>query len=614
VSALPARVTESWHGVSTKYVGLKLASAFGILLATLIAVGFFGLRRMDQSNAELQEVLDKNWSKVQLAREALSYSSQNSRITMQVFFLEDKQQIPPLLETRSQNTQSITSLLAKIDPLCESQEEKDALAKVKNARAPYVASYLRALHLLLDENRAQAGRTLMAQETTPDLFRYHAAWNDFLGLEMQRMDRAVDETREHFIRARKFSLAMIVLAVAVTAGTAVFVTLRMMRELKVRIQAECEIKNLNEALESRVAERTYQLEQAEVRLRSSLEAMEQYNKDIVGVNELIQLMQSCLTLEEAYAQAAKVLPRFFKAGALMMLNRSRNMLDSVAAWGSVSTQRGPFPPDSCWALRRGRAHVAEPANFGLFCAHLDEPGTANHLCLPMIAQGDSLGILYVQDPSPDAATSLSEHTYKFAVMLAEQMSLAFANLLLRETLKYQSVCDPLTGLFNRRYMEESLERELLRAARTGKPVALLMIDVDHFKQFNDSLGHEAGDILLREAAALFSRHIRGGDIACRYGGEEFLLILADAGIDAAYQRAETLRESVCNLQISHRGQTLRKVSISVGIAAFPNHGELAQQIINAADAALYRAKHNGRDQVVIAGANQEALASAPGSR
>ncbi len=370
-------------------------------------------------------------------------------------------------------------------------------------------------------------------------------------------------------------------------------------DMKTRIRAEREVKELNAALEQRVAERTQELAVAEDQLRSSLAGLQEYTNEIEGVNELVELLQSCLTLEEAHSQVARVLPRFFPVGALLMLNASRNLLDSVAAWGSASTKPGPFPPDGCWALRRGRAHLVQANNFGLLCGHVDQTSAAS-LCIPLMAQGEYLGVLHLQDPALSADPQIVQRKQKFATTLAEQMSLAFANLMLRETLKYQSVRDSLTGLFNRRHMEESLARELLRAARNGKPVAVLMIDLDHFKRFNDSAGHEAGDALLRELGSLLSSNIRGGDIACRYGGEEFLIILVDAALQFAHQRAEALKEQVRNMQIHHRGQMLHQVTVSIGVAGFPDHGTSAQQIINLADKALYKAKTSGRNRVVLA--------------
>jgi diguanylate cyclase (GGDEF)-like protein len=306
---------------------------------------------------------------------------------------------------------------------------------------------------------------------------------------------------------------------------------------------------------------------------------------------------------------ALVLPRFFPAGELLMLNPSRNLLDSVAVWGSASTTQGPFAPDTCWALRRGAAHLVQFDNFALLCGHVDQTSRAGHLCVPLVGQGESLGVLYIQIPAHSADTVALQRMQRFAVSVAAQISLAFANLMLRETLKYQSVRDPLTGLFNRRHMEEFLARELLRANRNHKPLTVLMIDLDHFKQFNDSFGHEAGDTLLREVGALFISQIRGGDIACRYGGEEFLIILMDTNLDAARQRAETLKGQVRSLQVHHRGQTLRQVTVSIGVAAYPDHGTSAQEMINAADKALYRAKSSGRDRIVVADAVTDVVAA-----
>jgi diguanylate cyclase (GGDEF)-like protein len=588
----------------TNHVGTKLGLAFGVLIA-MIAIGFFVLRRIDQTNANLLNDLADQRVKLQLAREALAYSSQNSRITMEIFLLSDQRNIPPLLATRAANTQSITELISRIERECDSPAEKQSLAAVKDARAPYVQSYLRALHVLLDEHNVEAARSIMVQETTPALFKYHAAWAAFLKLEMDEIDRAAGASRAQYAKTRAFALRMIVLAILIAATIAVTVTRKMVGEITTRMKAEHEVRALNAGLEFKVVKRTEELEQAQNQLRSSLADLQQYTGEIESVNELIQWLHSCQTLEEAHRQVALVLPRFFPAGQLLMLNPSRTLLDSVAVWGSASMTPGPFSSDTCWALRRGAAHLVQPENLASLCGHVDPASRAGHLCVPLVGQGASLGVLYIQFPANPADPSALQRMRQFAVTVAAQMSLAFANLMLRETLKYQSVRDPLTGLFNRRHMEEFLARELLRANRNHKPLAVFMADLDHFKQFNDSFGHEAGDMLLREVGALFLSQIRGGDIACRYGGEEFLIILMDAKLDAARQRAETLRELVRGLQVHHRGQVLRQVTISVGIAAYPDHGTTAQEMINAADKAMYRAKSSGRNRIVVADAAVE---------
>ena len=177
-----------------------------------------------------------------------------------------------------------------------------------------------------------------------------------------------------------------------------------------------------------------------------------------------------------------------------------------------------------------------------------------------------------------------------------QDALLKSQALLRE----QSVRDHLTGLFNRRYMEETLERELLRAARKQLSLGIIMLDVDEFKHFNDTYGHAAGDLILRELGSLLLRQVRGEDVACRYGGDEFMLILPDASREVTRERAERICAYARQLRLQFEGQSLAAVGLSLGVAVFPEHGAASTGVLRAADAALYRAKHEGRGRVVVA--------------
>jgi diguanylate cyclase (GGDEF)-like protein len=185
--------------------------------------------------------------------------------------------------------------------------------------------------------------------------------------------------------------------------------------------------------------------------------------------------------------------------------------------------------------------------------------------------------------------------------MSEHIAMALSNLRLHETLRSQSIRDPLTGLFNRRFMEESLELEIRRAARNQRPLGMIMVDLDHFKYFNDNFGHEAGDLLLKELGALLKGNIRGEDIACRYGGEEFTLILPEGTGAVTRQRAEFFRDAIQRLDVHFRGLPLGKITASMGVAVFPDHGRSAKELIEAADKALYRSKSDGRDRVTLAG-------------
>ena len=183
---------------------------------------------------------------------------------------------------------------------------------------------------------------------------------------------------------------------------------------------------------------------------------------------------------------------------------------------------------------------------------------------------------------------------------AGQIGLSIANIKLRDALRTQSIRDALTGLYNRRHLEEILEREIRRSARAQQHLGIIVIDLDHFKSFNDPYGHDAGDAVLCETGLSLTSGIRAEDFVCRYGGEEFVVVLPTANLEAARARAETLRLKMKELTILHQGKSMGMITISAGVAVFPDHGTTPREVIAAADAALYEAKRNGRDQVAVA--------------
>jgi diguanylate cyclase (GGDEF)-like protein len=335
-------------------------------------------------------------------------------------------------------------------------------------------------------------------------------------------------------------------------------------------------------------------------VRLSQERLEQRSRELDLLNRMGELLQACVTEDEAYAVVGRFVGQFFPdyAGAVFVMSASRNVVEARAVWGiTPSPEWSIFKPEECWALRRGRIHVVESTGAGLLCSHLPQPHPSAYLCIPLIAQGESLGVLYLG--ARTSADARSESHQRLASTVADQLGLAVANLKLRETLRNQSIRDPLTGLFNRRYLEETLERELRRAERSHGALGIVMLDLDRFKQFNDTFGHEVGDVLLREMGRLLQTAVRGGDVACRYGGEEFVLVLPDAEAEVTRQRAERICDAVKHLYISHQGQSVGSVSVSAGVAAFPAHGTTAEALVQAADAALYRAKAEGRDRVIV---------------
>jgi diguanylate cyclase (GGDEF)-like protein len=322
------------------------------------------------------------------------------------------------------------------------------------------------------------------------------------------------------------------------------------------------------------------------------------NAELNLLNETNDLLQACLTVEEAHKVIAQVVPRLFPhaSGGVFAIASDRTLVASIAAWGTAFSSQKVFALDECFALRRGQMYLAENTRCGL-CQHLLSSLPVEYICVPMMAQGEVLGLLYLSYLEKGKLTSAKQ---RLAVKVAANLALALANLKLREILQNQSVRDPLTDLFNRRYLEATLEREVRRGEREQRPVGIIMLDVDRFKQVNDTFGHPTGDTLLRELGKFLKEQIRAGDIACRYGGEEFMLILPAAPLEAVQQRAECIREAVKWLQLKHQHQLLDPITLSLGVAAFPYHGSTTQELIQAADAALYRAKTEGRDRVVTA--------------
>ncbi len=340
-----------------------------------------------------------------------------------------------------------------------------------------------------------------------------------------------------------------------------------------------------------------QLASYNAQLSSKVAELQRHADELRQLNELSDLLQACRSAEEAYNVMVGAMQQLFAgdSGALAIFKASQNFLEVVASWGDAPRDL-VFRPDECWGLRRGRVHLVQPGS-DIRCAHSDAQATSSCLCVPMMANGESLGVLQILHGAPEP---FPEAKQRLAQAVAGQFELALASLRLQETLRNQSIRDPLTGLFNRRYMEESLEREVHRAVRNGYPLAILMLDVDHFKRFNDTFGHDAGDALLREVGQLLQSQIRGDDIACRYGGEEFTIVLVNVTPEIAQRRAEALRQAVKRLQVRHLRQALGPISISIGIAHCPEHGREVAPLLRRADAALYRAKHEGRDRVIVA--------------
>ncbi len=349
-------------------------------------------------------------------------------------------------------------------------------------------------------------------------------------------------------------------------------------------------------------ENTLQL--ASEKLAVMVNWLEGRNRDISVLNEMGKMLEGCRSPEEAHAvvssQMGKMIPGH--TGRLYLFDADRRRLETGASWGADPGLADSFLPEECKAIQSGRIHTVEAGTSESYCPHLNNPSGEDliYLCIPLISQGEAIGVLHLRGRRGEGADSLNDMKQQLANMAADHISLTLANLTLRETLRAQSIRDALTGLFNRRHLEESLHFELARTKRRGTTLGVIMMDVDRLKHINDTFGHEAGDLVLQVLGRWLQSNVRVGDISCRYGGDEFVLILPDASLEDTTQRARQICEGIRSLNFEHQGRWLGIMSISVGVAGFPTHGGTRDELLAAVDAALYKAKGQGRNCVVVA--------------
>lgn len=356
-------------------------------------------------------------------------------------------------------------------------------------------------------------------------------------------------------------------------------------------------KKIKEELEQRVEERTAELS-------SYIDKLEQRNVRESLFLEMGELLQMCRNTTESFAVVDKFVGRFFAghAGALFLFDKTRSRLEEIVSWGAAGGSETVFDRNDCWALRQGKLYAVGEDNRRLPCNHVHPREHLTYLCVPLIALGEVLGLLHIRPSRNGKDGNLidEEALQGLATTFTNHLGLSLANLNLQDKLRDQSIKDPLTGLYNRRFMAEFAEQEIRKIKRHNGPLSLFLIDVDNFKKFNDTHGHDAGDRVLKELAIHFGSYCRESDIACRYGGEEFVIVLPvcqqDDGVAIARRLCEGVREQ---LHVAYGNQILA-VTISIGVASSPSHGQTVEDVIKAADTALYEAKRAGRNRVAVA--------------
>lgn len=501
-----------------------------------------------------------------------------------------------LLSGRAPYLQPYYTALAKIQQsrtalgsaLSQDSSALAALDVLDKAIAAKLQDLDRSVSLKSDGRSSEAVEMILTDTGNQTMNAVRAALRD-LGTDQVRRTSQVQAKIEQEIRNYYLTL-----------GVSILVNLLLLVGLIQRLR--------NAAIQTDAAQQ--KLDERNAELSRLLAAAATRNEQVQGLSELSRFLQSCTDMNEAASLLKQHLPPLMRAanGALYLAESEQEPLRQAFTWGDKSFVES-FEPHECWAARL-RQPFRQPFETGsASCAHLQSEYAIAHnnnniQCLPLMVYGELLGIAVLEaDIAKDPQESLEiEGSRRFEL---EQIGVCIGNLKLRESLRQASIRDVLTGLYNRRFFDESAQREMMRAIRHQANgdyagLALLMIDIDHFKRFNDQHGHEVGDQVLREVAQVLQSQTRGSDVAARYGGEEFIIVLADITDQLALERAQRVRQEVEQLVLRPSGKDVGTVTVSIGLAQFPLHGNTVDALLLAADKALYEAKSAGRNRVVVA--------------
>ena len=371
------------------------------------------------------------------------------------------------------------------------------------------------------------------------------------------------------------------------------------------ITSEDELGRLSQGLDEAsklLIARESDLREAKEELNLRFTELTERNQQIMLLNQLSAALQQCESTEEIVdvVKTKAALLAGNSSGILYLIDEKTQLHKVVGAWGNKTEFTDSFTHRSCHVPKQGQYYVYKPQDKNVYCSHIGSAAPVASLCCSLETQDTVLGLLHVTHHR-----ALSEGERQVFGAIADRAALSLANLKLRDTLVNQAIRDSLTGLYNRRYLEGALERELRHAERQKKSFGVIALDIDHFKQFNDTYGHDAGDEVLRAFGNLLNTSFRGEDLACRLGGEEFIVVLPGATLTQSIQSAERLVEQVRNMRVTLPGGLLEMITISSGVAIYPDHGNSIKTLLRKADAALYQAKHNGRDRVEVSTAPPE---------
>ncbi|MEH2333657.1 diguanylate cyclase domain-containing protein [Nostoc sp.] len=342
------------------------------------------------------------------------------------------------------------------------------------------------------------------------------------------------------------------------------------------IEAQRSLTDLNRQLEEKTLE------------------LEAKKRELIYLSDMADMLYSCEFEDEVYQVVALTCSKLFPnmSGCINIIANSKNYVQINSTWGSQRSSKEVFLLSDCWALRRGKLNLFSPCNAGLMCSHLIPPVSGAHLCVPLFGQGEVIGILHI-----NALEEISREEQQITEIIARTLGIALNNLSIKQRLTYDSLRDGMTQLFNQSYMQNITEQRLAEAERSGQPLSVIFLDIDNFKSYNSHYGHMTANIVLQELAKLLLKSISSFDIACRWGGEEFVIVMPNMMLETLRKRVEQLRVDVEQMQLKDGDQILKSITASFGIAV-SEPGITVKDFLNRANQAMLEAKRTGKNRIM----------------
>lgn len=347
--------------------------------------------------------------------------------------------------------------------------------------------------------------------------------------------------------------------------------------------------DITESIEAQrsLADLNQQLEEKTLKLEAK-------KRVLIYLSDMADMLYSCESEDDVYQVVALTCSHLFPnmSGSIYIIPNSKNYVEMKSLWGSEQSSKEIFLQSECWAFRRGKFNLLSPPHSGLICSHLIQPVSGAHLCVPLLGQGEIVGILHIYTPE-----EISLEDQGITEIIARTLAFALNNISINQRLKYDNYRDRMTQLFNKNYLEIITDQRLAEAERSGQPLSVIFLDIDNFKSYNSRYGHLTADIVLQELAKLLLKSVRFFDVPCRWGGEEFVIVMPNITLETLRKRVEQLRVDIEQMQLREGDRILESITASFGIAV-SEPGITVKDFLNRANQAMLEAKRTGKNRVL----------------